>query len=468
MYSRWLRALCLIILCCSSAIPQAGQSVDPYGFEERSGGPPGALMGMRMEKAQRSAAGVAIVTTGSEFSLADDGILRCFQRIPLRREIARVALPKASSPWQAGPADEFRCVFYNESIQLEIHGDSVIILGPKQNGKLGFTGLFEPAYHAGKDGRWIFIDSQGGFGIYPVEKKTVRPPALQTKNWNVQYTVKENEEIWLSVFPPRPYNWRRAMEPIAHEGSPGQHCPTDKLIRSAARFCKIFVVHSYFWPGGDREPWIIPRFVPEDMLEFSRMRDEVHRNGMKLVPYFSPYYYSGNDFFGEIRRALDEYRVDGLYFDGISMDFRKSYHVIRLARQILGPDRILYVHCSSDPLSSTTVYCPFIDAYADFLLRGEAGRGDLSRDDFVRWVLSGYNISNAVGYWCYYGSTGKAGYVADDPTHEDIEVALKYEVRIPRTEVGFEVIWKEDSGHLDQFDKVYFGRLDQLRRQHSR
>jgi hypothetical protein len=142
--------------------------------------------------------------------------------------------------------------------------------------------------------------------------------------------------------------------------------------------------------------------------------------------------------------------------------------IIRLARQILGPDRILYVHCSSDPLGSTTVYCPFIDAYADFLLRGEAGRGDLSRDDFVRWVLSGYNISNAVGYWCYYGSTGKAGYVADDPTHEDIEVALKYEVRIPRTEVGFEVIWKEDSGHLDQFDKVYFGRLDQLRRQHSR
>ena len=48
--SYWLRTCCLAILFCSSALPQAGRSVDPYSFEERSGGPPGALMGMRVEK----------------------------------------------------------------------------------------------------------------------------------------------------------------------------------------------------------------------------------------------------------------------------------------------------------------------------------------------------------------------------------------------------------------------------------
>jgi len=57
------------------------------------------------------------------------------------------------------------------------------------------------------------------------------------------------------------------------------------------------------------------------MQEFNRVRDELHRNGMKMVPYFSPYYYSGDDFFGEVRRALDEYKVDGLYLDQLGSAF---------------------------------------------------------------------------------------------------------------------------------------------------
>jgi len=45
---------------------------------------------------------------------------------------------------------------------------------------------------------------------------------------------------------------------------------------------------------------------------------------MKLLPYFSPFYYSGADFFAEVRRALDEYQVDGLYYDGIRGDLRPA------------------------------------------------------------------------------------------------------------------------------------------------
>lgn len=33
------------------------------------------------------------------------------------------------------------------------------------------------------------------------------------------------------------------------------------------------------------------RRSPKKMKEFIRVRDDLHRNGMKMIPYFSPYYY---------------------------------------------------------------------------------------------------------------------------------------------------------------------------------
>jgi hypothetical protein len=314
----------------------------------------------------------------------------------------------------------------------------------------------------------LFIDGKGGFGIYPTVGKKTDSPEVKQSAWAVTYALRKGEEIWISVFPPRPYNWKRAYEDLmAHEGNePPFTYPSTALIQSTARYCKVMVVHSWFWPGGDRAPWKIPTFVPKDRKEFDRVRDDLHRAGMKMVPYFSPYYYSGKDFFAEVRRALDDYKVDGLYFDGVTMDFRTSYEVVRKTRQMLGDERILFRHCTSDPLASARVYCPFIDTYCDYIYRGESGRAGLELDDFLRWTLSGYNISNAVGYWVYTGSTGKPGYVRQAPTREHIDAALRHEVRIPRTEIGYELnlAWKPNDGHLEFFDKYYYEELARLRR----
>ena len=226
------------------------------------------------------------------------------------------------------------------------------------------------------------------------------------------------------------------------------------------------VVHSWLWPGGDGPPWRIPRFVPDDMEKFNRMRDEIHRNGMKMIPYYSPFYYSGDDFFGELKRALEEHKADGLYFDGVTRDFRTAYDIVRKTRRMLGDDRILFAHCTKCPLSSARIYCPFIDTYCDYIYRGENGRAGLKLDDFLRWTVSGYNISNAVGYWVYTGSTGKPGYVRQAPTREHIDAALRHEVRIPRTEIGYELNlgWEPGDGHLDFFDEYYYGELSRLRK----
>lgn len=427
----------------------------------------GVLLGMRLEKVGEQDAGISAVSTGAEFLLGSDGRLRCFQRIPERREVAQIEFPKAVLPLSLKQQNDFACLVSGRGISLVVQGDSLAIIRADKDIKLGFAGLFKPAYHADKQGKWLFIDGKGGFGIYPTGNKETKPPDFDRKTWRIECDVKKGEEIWLSVFPPRPYNWKRAYEDLAaHEGNEGPYSyPSSKLIRSTARFCKVMVVHSWYWPGGDKAPWRIPRFVPNNMEKFNRMRDDIHRHGMKLVPYFSPYYYSGDDFFGEVRRALEEYKVDGLYFDGVSMDFRTSYEVVRRTRRMLGDGRILFRHCTSDPLRSNRVYCPFIDTYCDYIYRGEAGRADLELDDFLRWTVSGYNISNAVGYWVYTGSTGKPGYVRQAPTADHIDAALRHEVRIPRTEIGYEegLAWEPDDGHLDFFDKHYYGKLTKLR-----
>ncbi len=429
------------------------------------------LMGMQIEKAEDRAIGINVVTTGAEFLLGKDGSIRCFQRIPFRREVAGIILPEKALPFSLKKDNDFTCVVSGRKISLTIQGDSLIILRANDDMKLQFKGLFKPAYHAGEKGRWMFIDQSGGFGIYPVDEEETNAPNFDQAPWTVEYDMNKGDEIWFSVFPPRPYNWKRAYEDLlAHEGNEEPYAyPSKELIQSTARYCKIMVVHSWFWPGGDRAPWLIPEFVPKDMEKFKQMRDEIHRNGMKLIPYVSPYYYKNTNttegIFDEIKRVLNEYKADGVYFDGIANDFRKSYQVVRKTRQILGEDRILFRHCTTGPLASARIYCPFIDTYCDYIYRGESGRAGLELDDFLRWTLSGYNISNAVGYWVYTGSTGKPGYVRQAPPAEHIDAALRNEVRIPRTEIGYELNlgWEPNDGHSDFFDKYYYGKLAFLR-----
>lgn len=424
------------------------------------------LMGMKIERAEQTGEGMTAASTGAEFMLDNAGVMRCFQRIPIRREVARVKLsPCASAPVLKDRGD-FACTVVADGADLTIQGDSLVIVKARKDLTLSLNGLFKPAYHAGKDGRWMFIDGLGGWGVYPVANKESRSPDLKQKEWSLEYQLKKGDEVWLSVFPPRPYNWQRAYgDLMAHEGNGAPYrFPSDELIRSTAKRCNVMVVHSYFWPGGDKSPWMIPGFVfktPEDKGQFDRVRDEAHRCGVKLLPYCSYYYYSGEDYFGNIRRVLDEYKADGIYVDGVANDFRKAYETVRQMRRMLGDDRLLFRHCTSDPLQSNRIYCPFIDTYCDYIYRGESGRAGLSLDDFLRWTISGYNISNAVGYWVYTGSTGKPGYVRQVPSAADIDAAIRNEVRLPRTEIGYEeeLAWKPNDGHLREFDPYYYGKL---------
>lgn len=424
------------------------------------------LMGMKLEKVREEKSGIQVVATGSEFLISWDGVIRCFQRIPSRHEVAKVRLPQDVLPLRLGKKNVFSCQVMGKNFSLIFQGDSLMILRPSQATQILVEGLLEPIYRVYREGTGFFITQTGGFGVYPINKVKTNEPDFQKTPWEIKYNLTSGNDVWISVFPPRPYNWQRAFEPLAHEGGGDPHeekyfYPSDSTIRSAARYCDIFVVHSFIWPGGNQPPWLIPKFVPTNMEKFNRMRDIVYATGMKIVLYMSPFYYSGNNFFGEMHRVLKEYKVDGVYFDGVSMDFRKSYRTVRKARQILSSERILYIHCSTDPLGYVDMYCPFIDTYADYTLRGEAGRAGQSLDNFLRWIVSGYNISNAVGYWCRHGSTtDKTGYVYVVPTSKEIDTALSNKAWIVRTED----VWRQHNGDVDAFDREYYSKLNLFRK----
>lgn len=424
------------------------------------------IFGMKIEQVSNKEEGVEILTTGAKFLLQDDGILHSWQRIPAEREVAKLKIPLENFPFEITEENGFTVVFSGQGLDLVFQGDSLVIIRPKKEFDIFFTGLFNPVYQAGKEGKWIFIDSVGGFGVYPVEKKQTQIPEVNNVPWNLKYSLTAGEEIWFSVFPPRPYNWERVFEQVAHTGKQEEPYSPDDLISSAAKHAKVFALHSFFWPGGDREPWLIPSFIPSDMNEFIRVRDEVHKNGMKFVVYMSPYYSTAPDFFAEMKRALEEYEVDGVYFDGISFDFRESYRIIRQAREILGNEKILYVHSSTDPFNSITLYAPFIDTYADYMLRGEAGRpAGTELEDFLHWTVSGYNISNTIGYWLHYGSgeIGQPDYVFTLPSGEDIDSALANHVYFCWSDTMYRDAPTE---RLEEFRKEYYQKLELYRQQY--
>jgi hypothetical protein len=132
--------------------------------------------------------------------------------------------------------------------------------------------------------------------------------------------------------------------------------------------------------------------------------------------------------------------------------------MIREAREILG-DRVLYLHSSTEPFGTCRVYLPFVYAYADYVLSGEAGRDGLEREEFLRYTVSGYQISNTVGLWCYYGSMGLPGYHEVVPKSDDIEAALRNHVRIWRRMQS----WSKNPSELARFDREYYGGLSRLR-----
>jgi hypothetical protein len=395
-----------------------------------------------------------VVVDGARFDFDDAGRVSATSRISDDRPVvALTILDGPREPWRVDGESTLR----RGAFDATVRDDAVLVLRATRPTRARVESSIVAAYDEEKRGRRLVLDERGGFGVYPT-----RPGGGPT-----EYALRAGDELWLAVFPTRRANPIRLAQEIAHEGRPrpfpdGAY-PSTEVIEDAARHCRVFALHAYFWAAGPRRvdlragryalrrrPWTTARHVPSHPDLFARVRDDVRRAGMKLVVYLSPKHSTAPDVFDEMRRVLDEYGVDGLYLDGIGGDFRANDAVVRRTRAILGPDRILYLNASDEPFGTPRVFCPFTDAQADFVLRGDAGRGGLALDPFLRFAVSGRNTSNAVGVWCHYGSAGRPVVVERAPSAAHVDAALRNGARLWRRSV-----WGADA--LAEFDTRYYG-----------
>jgi hypothetical protein len=435
------------------------------------------LMGMGIEDVIVEDGAFCILTPGCAVNLDKEGLLHVRQRIGADRELLTLRIEAHYAPWRIGARTPFRCVLEGNGLRVTVQGDSVLVFECQQNMKLAFQGYFDPAYNRHLRGNRLLLDASGGCGFFGIPPRTTELDQAGTP-WTFRSHQARWDELWVSVCPPRPEDDRRMNQSISHDllyymlkdGEIVDRYPSRATLEEIGRNCQILALHEEIWkdappwaedpPGGLYEhpkPWETDRHTPMDEAQFTRMRDEAHQLGIKVVPYCSPYYCNAPDILGEFERVLNEYQMDGLYFDGwcpMRDDFRVGYYLMRQARALLG-DRILYLHSSTDPFGSVDLYPPFVFAYADFCLRGESGRGDSDLDAFLRYTVSGHQISSSAGMWCYYGSMGESGYHFIVPTSEHIYAAIRNHVRLWRQSR----MWKRFPEDLARFDREYYGAL---------
>jgi hypothetical protein len=219
-------------------------------------------------------------------------------------------------------------------------------------------------------------------------------------------------------------------------------------------------------------PWASRYNVPLDEAEFRRVVGTAQRSGMRVLPYLSPNSFPGTpqEFLEELKRLMGVYAIDGFYFDGVAEDILAGYEIMKGARRVVGREGLLYVHCPSPILGSSYdvgryVYCPFIDTYANFILRAE--HIDTFDEETLRYTISAYNISNVIGYVCNYDYNLEFN-------RELIRRVLDYHARVPYW-VGWDIYLKDiarqthkeyapESALQEMMRQDYFPAMDRLRR----
>ena len=441
------------------------------------------MFGMKIESVREEESEIEVRTTGASYLFhrsSPKGRIQCFQRLGRERLIATLELPIPLGRLTVeGQTDEV-CVLHQASdnarfTEMRINADSLLVIGSfnqlEKGIRVGFETTFSPEYQALEKGCFLAADQFGGIGIYPEINagKTSLMNSAATE-LRVDFPGVGYQRLLLSVFPPRPFNWERSFsDRIVHHIAEIEPYPRDEQLEDWSRWCNVLVLHAQIWQGkytreGKRlvrredlyqnASWAKFHHVPLEEEELRRVVARAHQMGMRVIAYLAPFYSlaEGEEFLEEMRLAISNYQLDGIYFDGNSFDPLRSYQTIRATRRLLG-DKILYVHCTDDPISSPRLVCPFIDTYADYTLRAE----HIADFDpkYLRYIISGYNISNAIGFVCNYN-------YPPEVSRRLVDQALAVGARLPLfTGRQLDPTWEsyfEETGRI--MKQEYFPKLD--------
>jgi hypothetical protein len=404
-----------------AAIPTFQDLMDPAVFPE-------AQCGMTVESAVANNNTVRVLTTGAEIVVDNGaGIIALRQRIGHARPVAalRIGTPLSGVRVTHQGPGFVRIAVEKPSMTLRVNGDSLLLLQTHQRLPVVVERKILPAWHASWKTNHLVVDEFGGFALYCSD-------LAQNDGFNplqadlAHYALPANAVLCVGVCPPRAYPWDRSLkEHVVWHWSAERAYPPDRELDTWQADGNVALLQSEVLLWKDWNLDFVPRL---GVAEFERVRKKTRELGMRLVVYTSPYYFlkgtsqekqAVNDkpgvcpgavtngenmplFLDAIRRVMRDLKPDGLYFDGQYIENPAAlYALARESRRIVGEKGLLEWHSTGEvgPFSSR-MYMPHADVYTDIQLRGECQDAAYGDFDYLRFVVSGYNVHNVVGVLC--------------------------------------------------------------------
>ena len=379
---------------------------------------------------------ITVETTGARYvfhKTGSQGRIECRQLINKDRSVGEAIISIPFDRLCLEAVDDEKCILhtipYNLSCQflrIEIHRDSMMEFTSTGGYRLTYKTEFDPAYHVVKSGNVLSVDDIGGFGMYPYKGfEDVEIISDNRHQISYEYKMGQWNRFMLSVFPPRPYQLEQSFTErlyLSFSVTYGNNMaanpyPSNDEIEKASKYTNILWLFETMWKGKyaktgkvlENEADVYAdasyanyNYIPANEAELERVVKKAHSLNMRVLPYVSPFFSlaKGSDYINKIKGLLDKYQFDGVYLDGVSIDMWDGYELIRNLRQTV-QDGIIFWHCTIDPLGKN-IFCPFIDTYVDYTLRAEHIHDFDNR--YMRYVISGINTGNAIGYTFYRGS----------------------------------------------------------------
>jgi len=370
---------------------------------------------MRIERVEPLTGGWRVTTTGAEYTFdGAKGTITCCQRIGKKREVMRLRFTQPLGRLQLIHRDDDACVLQGDGFAFGVQGDSLVALATNREMEFIVTSRIIPKHFRTQGAHLLAVDDCGGFVIshdFSTKYRTAGceltdlSEPVSESGWSFRYRVGARERVGFSVFPPRPYDWETSFEKRIVNVT---GLIPDDAIRFYRKYCTVLMLFDAGKlydkcrePKPNRGPYVF--LDPEGMR---RLVKTAHQLGMQVITYSNTlgelkrWYGDDTDAaFEHLVSVTREYGIDGWYFDGVfRMDnWSRAYEWLRRVRDLVGREGIIYTHCTlNPPLNRDDFYLPFIDAYSDFLLRGEGQAIDGVSDPYLRYVVNSYRISNAI------------------------------------------------------------------------
>ncbi len=389
---------------------------------------PDPQFGMRVESVNAEPAAITVTTTGAVFVLDPAaGTVTLHQRIGTERPLAVFSFGGPLSGCAVthdGPGFA-RITMDSPRATLRVNGDSLCLIQRHDPGAVSIKRLIEPGWHNTWEGNHLVADELGAFALYSTDH-TVKDAFDPYGETLAVYPLAADGVLGVGVCPPRPYDWEKSLnQQVLWHWSADHGYPTDEELKTWAPHGNMVLLQSEVLLWKDWNLDFVPRL---GMAEFDRVRNTIHGLGMPFIVYTSPYFFlkgtaqesraenqtpgvcpgevkDGENmplFLDAIRRVMRDLKPDGLYFDGqYNMNPAALYALARHSREIIGDGGLLEWHSTAalGPWNSR-MFMPHADAYTDYQLRGEAAEYWYDDFEYLRFFVSGYNISNSIGVLC--------------------------------------------------------------------